>query len=311
MEIHSDEPPQQHSDLDIQTFEEMLEALLGEEDFESPDGTDEEMPPPPPLSSPPPPSPPPPPVLGPEDPPRRISKKSSPPPPEPEPGGVLPELRTVQSTTQGIFDGDMRAVCAGLQWGSGRFKWSAADKSAPYGSISAICAHHRLNKRTGCVKEIGLKSRKLDHVTAVLWTLKHWLNRAPEFSRQRYHMYPRRLDVNATPHPRVVVAQKLADTPPPDVETDVDLDAREGRQPNAPPGGESSVRPAPAAPVSHPRAPDTVNDHDSLSAGAVAPAPADDAEDDDGGSSARSAADSVSLTGGWIPESLESSESSD
>ena len=137
-------------------------------------------------------------------------------------------LSQVHRDEQIHFDADMRVFCSSLRWGSGKFKWSAADASAPFGSVAAICACHKKNKRTLCVKEVGLRSRDMSHVESVLWALKHWLNQGPEYSRRRFHMLPRRLDLAAVPSPRVVEAQRIADNPPDNVLDDDELDALHG-----------------------------------------------------------------------------------
>ena len=211
------------------------------------------------------------------------SVQPSPPSPQMEPS--LDGLLGLPCESQLTFDAHMRVLCSSLQWGSGRFQWQPADRTAPFGSVSAVCACHRKNDRTRCVKEVGLRARDRSHVETVLWALKDWLNRGPDYSRQRYHMLPRRLRLDDLPVPRVIESQRITDEPPTLVLTDVQLDAMP--EPPAP------VAPPPPSAPRQRRGPRPSQREVMVHA-----------DSDDGAASARS-------SDAFVPESLQSDSSSD
>jgi hypothetical protein len=149
-----------------------------------------------------------------------------------------------------VWDTQMRELTNEWTWEPFRFTYKHEGPGMPNGAMQATCPYHRLTETTGCKKTMNFPSRRLDDVLRVMWTLRHWCNRAHMYSRQRNHVLPRKLDVADTPDIGVILAARLTKAPAAFPPTDVELDRGTA---GPPPAGQGAAADAAASRASRAR----------------------------------------------------------
>lgn len=89
------------------------------------------------------------------------------------------------------WDASMREWICGYEWDPFLFTWRDVGPGKLFGAIQATCPFHRLSATTRCTKTMNLPGKTIDDALKVVWTLRHWCNRATTFHRQRFHIVPR------------------------------------------------------------------------------------------------------------------------
>jgi hypothetical protein len=102
------------------------------------------------------------------------------------------------------WDTAMRIWIRDYQWDPFLFTWKDVGPGKLFGAIQATCPFHRLSVTTKCTKTMNLPGKTIDDALKVVWTLRHWCNRAGTYHRQRFHIVPRRLNFKNTPDPQVL-----------------------------------------------------------------------------------------------------------
>ena len=134
-----------------------------------------------------------------------------------------------------VWDDYVRQVVRVVEWGHFRFSMKRCSPQHQNGIVEAICPYHCRSARSGCKKAITIRERNAAHVDLLLRALKNWCNRAQSVTRQREHKWPVQLDLELTPPPATVLANRYTAPVPANVLTDAELDALDAEQQAHPP----------------------------------------------------------------------------